>query len=124
MRQSRVVGTARRAVRRCFWPERSPRRGDPTFPIPSVTDALRHGEDVAIHADGHITLQYRATAEGKTADETAAEHGSTRGQRRADRRGGLAPGGHHPEAHLLQLATPGVRNLLIPNKAIPASVKS
>jgi hypothetical protein len=34
--------------------------------------------DVAIHADGHITLQYRATAGGKTADVTAAEHGSTR----------------------------------------------
>jgi hypothetical protein len=29
-----------------------------------------------------------------------------------------------PQTHLLQLATPGVRNLLIPNKAIPASVKS
>lgn len=34
--------------------------------------------DVAIHADGHITLQYRATAGGKTVDVTAAEHGSTR----------------------------------------------
>ncbi len=34
--------------------------------------------DNAIHADGHITLQYRATAGGKTADVTAAEHGSTR----------------------------------------------
>ena len=34
--------------------------------------------DVAIHADGHITLQYRATAGGKTADVTAAEHGATR----------------------------------------------
>jgi TolB protein len=34
--------------------------------------------DVAIHADGHITLQYRATAGGKTEDVTAAEHGSTR----------------------------------------------
>ena len=34
--------------------------------------------DVAIHADGHITLQYRATAGGKTADVTAAEHGSKR----------------------------------------------
>jgi hypothetical protein len=26
--------------------------------------------------------------------------------------------------HLLQLATPSVRNLLIPNKAIPANAKS
>ena len=34
--------------------------------------------DVAIHADGHITLQFRATAGGKTADVTAAEHGATR----------------------------------------------
>ena len=34
--------------------------------------------DNAIHADGHITLQYRATAGGKTADVTAADHGSTR----------------------------------------------
>jgi len=34
--------------------------------------------DVAIHADGHTTLQYRATAGGKTADVTAEERGSTR----------------------------------------------
>lgn len=34
--------------------------------------------DVAIHADGHITLQYRETAGGETADVTAAEHGATR----------------------------------------------
>jgi len=34
--------------------------------------------DVAIHADGHITLQYRAAAGGKTADVTAAERGATR----------------------------------------------
>src|ERR1017187_10734863 len=34
--------------------------------------------DIAIHADGHITLQYRATAGGKTVDVTAADHGSTR----------------------------------------------
>jgi hypothetical protein len=34
--------------------------------------------DVAIHADGHITLQYRDAAGGKTADVTAAEHGATR----------------------------------------------
>ena len=34
--------------------------------------------DVAIHADGHITLQYRSTTGGKTEDVTAADHGSTR----------------------------------------------
>jgi hypothetical protein len=34
--------------------------------------------DVAIHGDGHITLQYRSTAGGRTADVTAAEHGSAR----------------------------------------------
>jgi rRNA maturation RNase YbeY len=42
MRQSRMAGMACRAVRR-FFPERSPRRGDPTFPRPAVTDGL-HGE--------------------------------------------------------------------------------
>ena len=31
MRRSRMAGTARRAVRRWFLPERSPRRGDPTL---------------------------------------------------------------------------------------------
>ncbi len=36
-----MVGTARRAVRRWFWPERSPRRGDPTLARPAVTDPLR-----------------------------------------------------------------------------------
>src|ERR1035438_7335234 len=34
--------------------------------------------DLAIHADGHITLQYRAVVGEKTADVTAAEHGATR----------------------------------------------
>jgi hypothetical protein len=34
--------------------------------------------DVAIHADGHITLQYRTAAGGKTLDITAAEHGGVR----------------------------------------------
>jgi hypothetical protein len=34
--------------------------------------------DIAIHADGHITLQYRTVAGGRTADVTAVEHGSTR----------------------------------------------
>ena len=34
--------------------------------------------DVAIHGDGHITLQYRAIQGGETADTTSTEHGSTR----------------------------------------------
>lgn len=34
--------------------------------------------DVAIHRDGHITLQYRAVSGGKTEDVTSAEHGSLR----------------------------------------------
>lgn len=34
--------------------------------------------DNAIHADGHITLQYRTTAGGPTADVTLPEHGATR----------------------------------------------
>ena len=34
--------------------------------------------DVAIHGDGHITLQYRATQGGETADTTSTEHGATR----------------------------------------------
>ena len=34
--------------------------------------------DVANHGDGHITLQYRATQGGETADTTSPEHGSTR----------------------------------------------
>ena len=34
--------------------------------------------DLAIHADGHITLQFRETAGGKTADITSAEHGAAR----------------------------------------------
>ncbi len=34
--------------------------------------------DVAIHADGHITLQYRAASGGATADVTSPEHGSVR----------------------------------------------
>jgi len=40
-RQSRMIGTARRAVRSRFFPGRSPRRGDPTIPRPVVTDPLR-----------------------------------------------------------------------------------
>jgi hypothetical protein len=43
--------------------------------------------DVAIHGDGHITLQFRAASGGKTADITAAEHGSTR--LRIERKGDL-----------------------------------
>jgi hypothetical protein len=34
--------------------------------------------DVAMHADGHITLQFRSAAGGKTEDVTAAEHGAAR----------------------------------------------
>ena len=34
--------------------------------------------DAAIHADGHITLQYRATPGGKTEDTTSSRHGSAR----------------------------------------------
>lgn len=34
--------------------------------------------DVAIHADGHITLQYRVSSGSRTEDVTAAEHGSAR----------------------------------------------
>jgi hypothetical protein len=34
--------------------------------------------DVAIHRDGHVTLQYRAVTGGKTEDVTSPEHGSTR----------------------------------------------
>lgn len=41
--------------------------------------------DVAIHGDGYITLQYRATSAGKTEDATLAEHSSTR--LRIERRG-------------------------------------
>jgi len=33
---------------------------------------------LAIHGDGHITLQYRATQGNETADTTSTEHGSTR----------------------------------------------
>ncbi len=33
--------------------------------------------DAAIHNDGHITLQYRATPAGKTEDSTAPEHNIT-----------------------------------------------
>jgi hypothetical protein len=34
--------------------------------------------DVAIHRDGHVTLQYRAVTGGRTEDITSPEHGSTR----------------------------------------------
>jgi len=40
MRQSRMAGTARRAVRVWFFPELSPRRGSPTLPRAAVTEAL------------------------------------------------------------------------------------
>jgi TolB protein len=41
--------------------------------------------DVAIHGDGHITLQYRKSSGGETADQTSADHGSVR--LRIERRG-------------------------------------
>lgn len=41
--------------------------------------------DIAIHGDGHITLQFRKTSGGVTADITAPEHGSVR--LRIERRG-------------------------------------
>ncbi len=41
--------------------------------------------DAAIHADGHITLQYRSTPGGKTEDSTAPQHGPAR--LRIERRG-------------------------------------
>ena len=34
--------------------------------------------DVAIHADGHITLQWRATVGGPTMDTVLSQHGTTR----------------------------------------------
>jgi TolB protein len=34
--------------------------------------------DIAIHGDGHITLQYRKVSGGNTEDTTSTEHGSTR----------------------------------------------
>ncbi len=34
--------------------------------------------DAAIHGDGHITLQYRKTQGGETADTTSTEHGAMR----------------------------------------------
>ena len=43
--------------------------------------------DVAIHADGHITLQYRLTQGGETKDVTLPEHGPTRV--RVERRGNV-----------------------------------
>ncbi len=41
--------------------------------------------DIAIHGDGHITLQYRAAAGSETKDTTLPEHGPTR--LRIERRG-------------------------------------
>ena len=34
--------------------------------------------DVAIHGDGHITLQYRKSSGAVTADQTSTEHGTVR----------------------------------------------
>jgi TolB protein len=41
--------------------------------------------DIAVHGDGHITLQYRKVSGGSTEDTTSTEHGSTR--LRIDRKG-------------------------------------
>lgn len=43
--------------------------------------------DVAIHGDGHVTLQYRAERSAQTEDITAPEHGSShiRIERKGDR---------------------------------------
>jgi len=64
---------------------------DVRFPNPSkeplrkavlmVRQSLAPGSpyaDIAIHGDGHITLQYRKEADGITADTTSSQHGSTR----------------------------------------------
>lgn len=55
------------------------------YPISKAVLMIRGGlapgapyADVAIHGDGHITLQYRATASGETKDTTLPEHGPTR----------------------------------------------
>ncbi len=60
----------------------APGTGDPTAKaILIFRQSLDPGSpyaDAAIHADGHITLQFRETAGGKTGDTTSAQHGSTR----------------------------------------------
>ena len=48
-------------------------------------DANSAYADIAIHADGHITLQYRETAGGPTKDTVLAAHGAPR--LRIERRG-------------------------------------
>ncbi len=60
----------------------APNTGDPTAKaILIFRQSLDPGSpyaDTAIYADGHITLQFRATAGGKTGDTTSTRHGSTR----------------------------------------------
>lgn len=60
----------------------APGTGDPTAKaILIFRQSLDPGSpyaDAAIHADGHITLQYRATPGGKTEDTTSPRHGSAR----------------------------------------------
>lgn len=60
--------------------------------------------DVAIHGDGHITLQYRATDGGETKDSTLPEHGPTR--IRIERKGDVFTAyAVFPDGHLGQPAS-------------------
>ncbi len=60
----------------------APGTGDPTAKAILIfrqsLDPASPYADAAIHADGHITLQYRATPGGKTEDTTSSRHGSAR----------------------------------------------
>jgi hypothetical protein len=57
----------------------------PTYPLAKGVLMFRQSldpgspyADIAIHADGHITLQWRASANGETKDITLAEHDASR----------------------------------------------
>lgn len=50
-------------------------------------DAASPYADIAIHGDGHTTLQYRLVSGGLTSDSTAPDHGATR--LRIERKGNL-----------------------------------
>ncbi len=60
----------------------APNPGDPTAKAILIfrqsLDPDSAYADAAIHSDGHITLQFRAAAGGKTGDTTSTRHGSTR----------------------------------------------
>ena len=60
----------------------APNPGDPTAKAILIfrqsLDPASPYADAAIHADGHITLQFRAISYGKTEDTTSTRHGSTR----------------------------------------------